>query len=67
MEKDSLKKAILCLVLIPVVLIASLVTSGIVWAVVAGGSGGSVELTITFGVVLAVYSVLTWRYLKKTK
>lgn len=66
MEKNSLEKALLRLALIVAVLMASLVTSCTV-LVVAGGSSGSVELTITFIVALAVYSVLTWRYLKKTK
>lgn len=66
MEKNPLGKALLRLALIAAVLMVSLLTSCTV-LVVAGGSSGSVELTITFIVALAVYSVLTWRYLKKTK
>lgn len=65
MDKDSLEKALLRLALIAAVLITSLITSCTV-LVVGGGSFGSVELTITFIVALAVYSVLAWRYLKKT-
>lgn len=66
MDKNSLEKALLRLALIVAVLMASLVTSCTV-LVVAGGSSGSVELTIIFIAALAVYSVLTWRYLKKNK
>ena len=64
MKENSLEKALLRLALIPAVLIASLVTSCTV-LVVGGGNFGQVELAITFMVALAVYSVLTWRYLKK--
>lgn len=66
MENSSLEKALLRLALIPAVLIASLVTSCTVLFVGGGNFGGN-ELIIIFIVTLAVYSVLTWRYLKKTK
>ena len=64
MKKNSLEKVLLRLALVPAVLIASLFTSCTV-LVVGGGNFGGVELTIVFIVALAVYSVLTWRYLKK--
>lgn len=63
MRKNSLKKALLRLALFSAVLIASSVTSYTMLVV----GGGGVELTITFIVALAVYSMLAWRYLKKTK
>lgn len=66
MENSSLEKALLRLALIPAVLIASLVTSCTV-LVVGGGNFGGNELIIIFIVALAVYSALTWRYLRKTK
>lgn len=66
MKRTPLEKALLRLALIPAVLMASLVTSCTV-LVVSGGSFGGVELTITFMVALAIYSVLTWRYLQKDK
>lgn len=64
MKKDSFKRAILCLVLIPVIMIASSITSIILIAFAFGNFSGG-EWVIIFLVVLSIYSALTWRYLKK--